>query len=99
MFERSPKQNGVRCTIHRGDGDSNAFKTVADSMPYGENILIERLECIGHVQKRMGARLPKLRDTTKQTERKTLEEVKHYQVKVDLHKRNRFYTKLLLMVW
>lgn len=30
-------------------------------IPYGPNFSIEKLECVGHVQKRMGSRLRKLK--------------------------------------
>ena len=39
-----------------GDGDSSSFKSVVDSKPYG-NKVPEKLECVNHVQKRMGTRL------------------------------------------
>ena len=44
-----------------GDGDSKGFMRVLESKPYGEDTNIEKLECIGHVQKRMGSRLRKLK--------------------------------------
>ncbi|GFS66943.1 uncharacterized protein TNCV_4561921 [Trichonephila clavipes] len=31
--------------------------------PYGDNIEIEKIECVGHVQKRMGSRLRKLKSS------------------------------------
>lgn len=47
-----------------GDGDSKGFDSVASSnpygdniKPYGDNIKIEKMQCINHVQTRMGTRL------------------------------------------
>ena len=42
------------------DGDSTAFKAVTDLAPYGPDLKIEKLECINHVDKRMGKALRKL---------------------------------------
>lgn len=65
MFHRSVSLYGVRYTEYLGDGDSNAYKSVSESLPYGNDIKITKLECIGHVQKRMGTRLRTLRDKSK----------------------------------
>jgi hypothetical protein len=59
MFHRSQQTRGVRYTKFLGDGDSSAFITVCNSKPYNTDIC--KLECIGHVQKRMGTRLRKLK--------------------------------------
>lgn len=37
-----------------GDGDSKAFATADEQCVYGPDITVEKLECTGHVQKRMG---------------------------------------------
>lgn len=34
---------------------------MAEAKPYGEDLIVQKLECIGHVQKRMGSRLRKLK--------------------------------------
>jgi hypothetical protein len=57
MFQRSQDKYDVRYKQYLGDGDSNAFKSVVEAQPYGCNFEIEKLECVGHVQKRMGTRL------------------------------------------
>ncbi|XP_047001118.1 uncharacterized protein LOC124616773 [Schistocerca americana] len=59
IFKRSVKECGVRYVEYLGDGDSNVFKSVNERKLYGE-LSIEKLECIGHIQKRMGSRLRKL---------------------------------------
>ena len=61
MFNRSERKRNVRYTRFVADGDSKNWKTIADNNPYGPEVRIEKYECIGHVGKRMGARLRKLR--------------------------------------
>ena len=59
-----------------GDGDTNTFKIVSESKPYGEGVATEKIGCVGHVQKRLGTRLGKLkasRKGTKLPDGKTLE--------------------------
>ncbi len=46
-----------------GDGDSSTFQTVSDAKPYGNDVLITKKECVGHVQKRLGTRLRKLKSS------------------------------------
>ena len=60
IFSRSIVQNTLRYTRFIGDGDTNAFKSVRDSKPY-KDVDIDKIECVGHVQKRMGTRLRKLK--------------------------------------
>lgn len=65
MFARSEGLHGVKYLSYIGDGDSETFKGITESQPYGENIKIKKKECIGHVQKRMSARLRKVKKDTK----------------------------------
>lgn len=60
IFSRSQDMRQLRYTQYLGDGDSASFKKVLDSKPYGEDVNIEKLECVGHVQKRCGTRLRRL---------------------------------------
>lgn len=62
IFSRSIKNRALEYTEYYGDGDSKAFMNVKDT--YGENSVV-KLECIGHIQKRVGSRLRKLKTTTK----------------------------------
>lgn len=57
IFERSLQTYNVRYEQYLGDGDSRAFKHIVESKPYGSDFTISKLECLGHVQKRMGSRL------------------------------------------
>ena len=51
-----------------GDGDTSSFKKVVDAKPYVEfGIIPNKLECIGHIQKRLGNRLRLLRKQYKNT--------------------------------
>ncbi|GFW47539.1 uncharacterized protein TNCV_3177031 [Trichonephila clavipes] len=48
-------------SIDIGDGDCKAFDAVKKKNIYGNEYPIEKLECIGHVMKRMGTRLRRLK--------------------------------------
>ena len=59
IFKRSVKTRKLQYTGYLGDGDSKSYQTVANADPpmYPDNTKIKKLECTGHVQKRMGKRL------------------------------------------
>ena len=59
MFQRSVDLHKLKYTGYIGDGDSKAYQNVSQARPYGD-VEIKKLECIGHVQKRMGTRLRNL---------------------------------------
>ena len=65
IFNRSQELYNVRYVQYLGDGDSKAFLKVIEAKPYGNSVNVEKLECLGHVQKRMGTRLRKLRKDLK----------------------------------
>ncbi|GFX71902.1 transposable element Tc1 transposase [Trichonephila clavipes] len=52
IFNRSEVLHNLRYTQYLGDGDSKAYKAVLESKPY-KDVNIEKLECVGHVEKRM----------------------------------------------
>ncbi|GFX81198.1 uncharacterized protein TNCV_1911901 [Trichonephila clavipes] len=62
IFERSEDHRMLRYTDYYGDGDSKAFDAVKDN--YGKDS-VTKLECIGHIQKRVGTRLRKLKSRNK----------------------------------
>lgn len=64
IFNRSINKNKLRYVSYIGDGDTSSYAEVVASNPYG-NIEVEKLECIGHVNKRMGTRCRKLLQTYK----------------------------------
>ena len=55
-FERSIERNKLRYTTYIGDGDSSSYSTVSKADPY-KGTPINKGECVGHVQKRLGTRL------------------------------------------
>lgn len=63
MFLESQHKRGVRYKQYLGDGDSAAFPTVLKENPYGQECQVEKLECVGHVRKRMGTRLRNLKNS------------------------------------
>ena len=63
IFLRSVKKYGIRYTTFIGDGDSSSYATISEEKPYGPDIIIDKKECIGHVQKRLGTRLRKLKSS------------------------------------
>ncbi|GFV55858.1 uncharacterized protein TNCV_597651 [Trichonephila clavipes] len=60
IFERSEDHRMLRYTDYYGDGE--AFDAVKDI--YGKDS-VTKLECIGHIQKRVGTRLRKLKSRNK----------------------------------
>ncbi|GFV43676.1 uncharacterized protein TNCV_880021 [Trichonephila clavipes] len=60
IFNRSEVLHNLRYTQYLGDGDSKAYKAVLESKPY-KDVNIEKLECVGHVEKRMGTRFRALK--------------------------------------
>ncbi|GFU74679.1 uncharacterized protein TNCV_2457461 [Trichonephila clavipes] len=64
IFERSLIKRDLQYTEYYGDGDSKGFLQVKDI--YGENS-VTKLECIGHIQKRVGSRLRKLKKEHQRT--------------------------------
>lgn len=60
IFLRSEANRKLQYVKYLGDGDTKTFLELTKSQPYAD-LAIEKLECIGHVQKRMGTRLRKLK--------------------------------------
>lgn len=56
IFQRSLSTHNVRYLQYLGDGDTKAFMDVSAMKPYGEDVEIKKIECVGHVQKRMRTR-------------------------------------------
>jgi len=64
MFHRSKDLHDLKYSSYIGDGDSKTFKGIIDSEPY-EDLVVQKKECISHVQKRMGTRLRNLKKSSK----------------------------------
>ena len=62
IFGRSIAKHKLRYTKLYGDGDSKSHDAVVNIYP-GKKV--DKLQCVGHVQKRVGARLLKLKKNTK----------------------------------
>lgn len=60
MFQRSIVKHKLRYTGLIADGDSKTHSLLLDMKPYGD-FNVEKMDCIGHVQKRMGTALRKLK--------------------------------------
>lgn len=65
IIRRSQELHGVRYVRYLGDGNSKDFLAVEPAKPYGDRVEICKLECIGHVKKRMGTHLRKLKKEMK----------------------------------
>lgn len=57
MFKRSEECLGVKYTKYIGDGDTKTFKNLLEEDPYNGDPVIEKLECVLHVKKRMYRRV------------------------------------------
>ena len=66
IFKRSVETKKLRYTTYLGDGDSNSFKDIVESNIY-PGYEVEKHECIGHVQKRVGYRLRTYKSDYKST--------------------------------
>lgn len=64
MFQCSFKKYGLRYSNYIGDGDSKPYSGVLNAKPYGDDFIINKKECVGHVQKRMDKRLRDLVNKT-----------------------------------
>lgn len=65
MFQRSVEVRGLKYVKYIGDGDSKGFNEVRQAAPYGPECPVQKEECIGHIQKRVGNNLRELKKTKK----------------------------------
>lgn len=63
ICQRSVNNYGVRYVDFLGDGDSKSHKVLVDEAVYGD-VEVTKLECVGHVQKRLGSQLHSLKKRT-----------------------------------
>jgi len=54
MCKRSIEKNKMRYKYIISDGDTNTFSNLELVKPYGPHFVIEKLDCINHIIKRMG---------------------------------------------
>jgi len=57
VWGRSIEKHSLRYVDFVGDGDCSSHRDVVKSKPYGEEVAVRKVECVGHIQKRMGGRL------------------------------------------
>ena len=61
IYARSMVSRKLRYTSYIGDGDTKSYSSVVKEQPYRHNTQIEKLECVGHVQKRLGNAIKQLK--------------------------------------
>ena len=61
LWKRSIERLNLRYVNVISDGDSKAISSVQKAKPYGDDCPVVKYECVGHVQKRVGAAIIKLR--------------------------------------
>ncbi|GFW53400.1 integrase catalytic domain-containing protein [Trichonephila clavipes] len=92
IFQHSESLHGLRYSKFFGDGDSRVYKAVNEMQPYGDTG-IEKLECVGHVEKWMGTRLRALKlkiKGKKSSDEKTLGS-RSRLTEVEINKLQRYY--------
>lgn len=57
IFKRLQLNYGIRYEHYIGDGNCKGFETACAEKLYGADFEIKKMECVGHVHKRMGTRL------------------------------------------
>ncbi|GFU84781.1 uncharacterized protein TNCV_2127221 [Trichonephila clavipes] len=57
IFKRSLLERNAKYVKYIGDGDTKTFPELQNTVSYN----LEKIECVGHIQKRMGARLRRLK--------------------------------------
>ena len=67
IFLRSVDKRNMKYVTFVGDGDSASFGTVKEAClnVYGNEYVVQKEECVGHIQKRMGTALRKLKRKSK----------------------------------
>ena len=65
IWSRSTEKHNFRYIYMVSDGDSKAYTKICEIKCYGEDVAVHKLDCVGHVQKRMGKRLLNLKSVTK----------------------------------
>ena len=63
-FMESEKNRRLHYTSYIGNGDTNSYSEVVKTDPY-PGTAVQKLECVGHIKKRFGGRLRKLKSSDK----------------------------------
>ena len=59
IFFRSIEQRKLKYVLLVGDGDTGCFRAVSEECQkkFGDDYIVNKEECVGHVQKRLGTNL------------------------------------------
>ena len=60
----SEKNRRLHYTSYIGDGDTKSYSEVLKNNPYPETV-VQKIKCVGHIQKRVGSCLRKLKSSDK----------------------------------
>ena len=60
MWKRSVSRHKMRYTSTLCDGDNKTVSALNEIKPYGDEIVIKKLDCINHAHKRLGTGLRNL---------------------------------------
>ena len=63
-FMESEKNRRLRYTSYIGDGNTKSYSEVVKKDPYPRTV-VQKLKCVGHIQKKVGGRLRKLKSSDK----------------------------------
>lgn len=61
IFQRSEEKYNAKYVGYIGDGDTKSYAAVVKAEPYGPDVKVNKIECCGHVQKRFGTQMRKLK--------------------------------------
>ena len=64
-YECLVSTRGLKYRDVLGDRDSSTYNNIVARQPYGEECVPNKMECIGHVRKRVGSRLRRLKNQNK----------------------------------
>ena len=65
IWSRSIEKHNFRYIYMVSDGDNKAYTKICEIKCYGEDVAVHKVDCVGHVQKRIGKRLLNLKSITK----------------------------------
>ena len=65
IFQRSVEKYNVKYVMYIGDRDTKSYSTIEQERSYGEETPVEKIECVGHVQKRFSSKARKLKVSLK----------------------------------
>ena len=66
IWSRSIEKHNFRYIYMVSDGDSKAYTKICEIKCYDEDVAVHKLDCVGHVQKRIGKRPLNLKLITKE---------------------------------